>query len=344
MKPKHLLPAAALVAAFACPSAARADTGDVAAAQALFDQGKKLMASGKFAEACPKLEESERLDPALGTVLNLADCYEKQGRLASAWSRFVEAQGMAHAGGHAEAERVAKDRAGKLAPRLSRLVIDATAASSIAGLEIKRDGVLIGNAQWGMPIPADAGRHDVTATAPGHTAWASKVDLAANAATATVHVPALETEPVAAAPAPAAPPPLTAAPAAESPAPPPITPDSSSAPGLGAQRTWALIAGGVGVAGVVVGTIFGLTSKSKHDEAAGLCPDPDGAGCNTREGVDAWNSARSAGTVSTIAFIVGGAGLATGAVLWLTAKPTNAASMSAGITAGLGTVNLTGRW
>src|SRR5450432_3403221 len=71
------------LATMAAPSFARAD--DSAAAQALFDQGKKAMAALNYAEACPKLEESYRLQEALGTLLNLADCYQRQGKLASAW-------------------------------------------------------------------------------------------------------------------------------------------------------------------------------------------------------------------------------------------------------------------
>jgi hypothetical protein len=341
MKSTYLIPA--LIAALVNATPVHADSGDVAAAQALFDQGKKLMAANKFAEACPKLEESYRLDPALGTVLNLANCYESQGRLASAWSRFIEAQDMAQAGGHTNAQQVARDRAAKLAPRLSHLVIDATAASSVAGLEIKRDGIVIGNAQWGVPIPADAGSHAVTAASPGHVTWESKVELGANAATATVHVPALEAEPVAAT-APGPPPMASAAPptAPGSDAPAPMAADSPKESGLGSQRTWAIVAGGAGVAGVAVGTIFGLMSKARHDDAEAICPGGD-CGAN-QEGVDRWNDARSAGNVSTVAFIIGGAGLAAGAVLWLTAKPANAGAPSAGVSAGPSSLWIMGRW
>jgi hypothetical protein len=341
MKSTYLFPAA-LIAALLNATPVRAGSGDVAAAQALFDQGKKLMAANKFAEACPKLEESYRLDPALGTVLNLANCYESQGRLASAWSRFIEAQDMAQAGGHASAQQVARDRAAKLAPRLSHLVIDATTSASVAGLEIKRDGVVIGNAQWGVPIPADAGSHAVTAAAPGYTTWESKVELAANAATATVHVPALEAEPVA---APSSVPVASSSsttPSSESAQPAPLAPDASNTSGLGSQRTWALVAGGAGVAGIAVGTIFGLMSKAKHDDADAICP---GGDCGTnQEGVDRWNDARSAGNVSTVAFIIGGAGLATGAVLWLTAKPASAETATAAVSAGPSSLWITGRW
>jgi len=344
MKSKQMFATAFTLSFLAAP--VWGDSGDVAAAQALFDQGKKLMASGKLAEACPKLEESLKLDAALGTVLNLADCYEKQGRLASAWSRFVAAQDMAHAGGHAEAEKVARDRAAKLAPRLSHLVIEVASADATPGLEVKRDNVLVGSAQWGTPIPADAGAHSVTAAAPGRKSWETKVELGANATTAKVRVPPLEAEPAnVAAPAPVATAAATAAVATgEAPAAQPSTaPDSSSGGGggLGTQRTAALVAGGIGVVGVVVGSIFGFKSMSKHDDANKLCPTGT---CETQEGVTAWDDARSAGNVSTYSFIIGGVALASGAVLWLTAKPSSGATTTAKVVVGPQTLTLAGTW
>ncbi len=101
---------------------ARADT---AAAQALFDAAKQLMAQGKYADACPRLEESQRLDPGIGTQFNLAACYEQLGRTASAWSMFLEVAGASKAAGQLEREKVARQRAAALEPRLIRLTITA---------------------------------------------------------------------------------------------------------------------------------------------------------------------------------------------------------------------------
>src|ERR1700722_8909097 len=73
----------------AAPAAPSAKEG--AEAEVLFFEGKQLMLAGKYAAACAKLAASERLDPAAGTLMNLADCYEKNGQLASAWVTFRDA-------------------------------------------------------------------------------------------------------------------------------------------------------------------------------------------------------------------------------------------------------------
>src|SRR5882757_3842955 len=96
-------------------SVARAQSGDSAVAQALFDQAKKLIADGHASEACPKLEESQRLEPRSGTLINLASCYEQTGRLASAWSKYIEAATSAKASGNSAREAVARQHAAALA-------------------------------------------------------------------------------------------------------------------------------------------------------------------------------------------------------------------------------------
>src|SRR5215218_5450162 len=99
------LAALLLVALVLCPASAHADPAvEKAAAEALFQQGKALVAERRFAEACPKFAESLRLDPGVGTLLYLADCQEKAGKTASAWARFLEAAAAAKAAGQADRE------------------------------------------------------------------------------------------------------------------------------------------------------------------------------------------------------------------------------------------------
>ena len=150
------------------PNALAQTTSNSAAAQALFEQAPTLMAQGRPAEACPKLEESQRLDPGSGTLLNLARCYEQAGRLASAWNQYLEAAAAARSAGNKERESEARKRAEALRPRLPSLLIAVSAeARAIPGLEVLRDGQLVGAPQLGVPIPSDAGEHTLEARAPG---------------------------------------------------------------------------------------------------------------------------------------------------------------------------------
>src|SRR5258708_17042544 len=92
-----------------------------AAAQALFDEGRSLMKANKVQEACPKFEESQRLDSSIGTQLNLADCYERTGRTASAWTLYIEVASAARQAGQDERASHAAARAAALKDKLSRL-------------------------------------------------------------------------------------------------------------------------------------------------------------------------------------------------------------------------------
>ena len=222
---------------------AHADSGDSAAAQALFDQAKKLMADGHLSDACPKLEESQRLDPRSGTLINLASCYEKTGRLASAWSKYIEAATSAKAAGNSERESVARERAAALAPKLPKLVIVVPAASkTLPGLELSRDNVAVGQPSWGLALPIDAGEHEVTAKAPGHEPFQTKVTVASDGSTTTVAVPELALT------TPGSGSDTAASNAGATPA----------KPSSGPSRAAALVAGGIGVVGVGVGAVFGL--------------------------------------------------------------------------------------
>jgi hypothetical protein len=309
---------------------------DAAAAQALFEQGKKLMAAGKQAEACPKFAESERLDPGVGTLLNLAACYEASGRYASAWSTFLEGESAARADHNAGAARVARSRGDALESKLSKLTITVT-HPDIPGLEVHRDDTVVGQAQWQLPIPADQGTHRVSASAPGRKPWQTEVELKGAGATVEISVPDLAVEPVAAAP-PAAPPPAVAN--AKSGL---IAPERSSEhASFGTQRAFSVGALAVGVAGITLGSIFGLKSKAKHDAADSHC---DGSSCKDADGVQLRSQAISAGNLSTVSFVVGAAGLAGGALLWFTASPAKQEEQpTPQVGLGFGRVLVTGRF
>ena len=307
--------------------------GDKAAAEALFDQGKKLMATGNAAAACPKFEESLRSAPGLGTMLWLADCYEVTGRTASAWGEFREAAAFAAERGDPR-EKIARKRAAALDPKLSKLVIAVPKDRAVPGLEIRRDGIVVKDAAWGTEVPVDPGTHTIVASAPNKKPWENTVRVPIGTGTTTVTVNAL-----ADAEKPPPPPPSPVATTPSAPTPEPPAPERAS---QSPQRTVGLVVAGVGVVSLGLGAYFGLRAKSQLDDsnaghcnAAGVC---DSAGLQGR--VDALNSA----TASTIAFIAGGALAAGGAILYLTAPKTRTpGSVSVGPTVAAGGAGVVAR-
>jgi hypothetical protein len=170
-------------------ASASSSASNLVAAEALFQDGRKLMDAGKHADAIPKFEESLRLDHALGTLLNLAECYDKVGRTASAWSTFVAAAQEAKAKGHAAREAFAKGRAFQIEPRLVKLTVVVT--TKHPGLEVRRDATLLGDGLFDQAVPVDPGSYTVTATAPGRKPWQTKVTLKEEGATTKLVVPTL---------------------------------------------------------------------------------------------------------------------------------------------------------
>src|SRR5579884_3778192 len=151
--------AVALVVASAAVAATRpAHTQDrEATATALFDDGRKLMTQRRYAEACPKLAESQRLAPSGGTLLNLAECYEHTGQTASAWAAWKDAAARANAAGKANVEKSALARAAALEPKLARLTIAVSPDSDVPGVQVKRDGIPVGRGEFGVALPVDPG-------------------------------------------------------------------------------------------------------------------------------------------------------------------------------------------
>jgi hypothetical protein len=141
---------------------AAAQSTDKAAAQVLFEEGRKLLDLGDAAGACTKFEASARLEPALGTTLNLARCNDELGRIATAWALYLEVRDRS--AGNANRAAFASERAAALAPRLPRLVFRITAPQP--GMVIKRDGVPVDSALLSSAIPVDPGPRTIEATAP----------------------------------------------------------------------------------------------------------------------------------------------------------------------------------
>jgi serine/threonine-protein kinase len=293
------------------PAVAQPSGQDVATAQALFDEGKRLMAAGSYAEACPKLLESQRIDPGGGTLYAIALCHEGEGKTATAWADFNVALAEARKDRRTDREAAAAERIRALEPRLTRTRVVVPAARA-PGLEIKRDGARVGEAQWGTALPIDPGEHAFEATAQGKRPWRQVVDIRGEGKTIDVAVPALEDEPAAAPPPPPA--------AAAGPAPPPKETGSP-------QRTWAFVAGGVGLAAAAVGLGFALSASSKWSEASEACP---GGRCTDPADRDKGVQAGTEADLSTVLVTAGAVAVVAGTILWLTAPRASATAASRG--------------
>ena len=322
-------------------SAALADrASDAALAQSLFDEGRKLMTAGNAAAACPKLEESQRLDPGPGTQYHLADCYEQTGRTASAWAVFLEVASAAKALNRPDHEQRARDRAAALEPNLSKLAIVVPPASRVDGMQIKRGDTEVRAAFWGTPVAVDPGSYTITISAPGKQSVTKTAEVAAGGKVLTFEVPMLSDEAGAAPAGPVA---------ATSPSTGPATDTKVSTADEGnTMRLVSYVALGVGVVGVGAGTYFGLQSSSKRSDADDLyaacgatCPasDPRAAEIQTLD-----SDAGSLKTKAIIGFIVGGVGLAGGATLFFLSAKDDAKAQSAAITPWIGvqSVGVTG--
>lgn len=310
---------AAVVASIAlvCGRDARADeASSVAAATVLFDDAISLMDSGRADLACPKLARSHALAPSGGTLLALGECYEKTGKTASAWLAFREAATRAAGAGKTDAEALALQRASQLAGSLRRLTVSVSpAAKRTPGLEVKRDGVTLKDAELGVAVPVDPGPHAIEAEAPNAERW-SKVVSPESGQSVEVTIPPLAQE-------------GEAIPAAVEPARSVPTPDvpvtiESDTTGR-SQRVAGLVVAGVGVASVVGSGILGLLAKSANDDAAANhCP--NNPRCDA-EGVRLTDDAKAKALASTVLFVIGATGLVTGGALFFTAPRPAASSL-----------------
>lgn len=308
---RHQPRLSAVLAAFAlllgATSAHPRGASDSPIAETLFRDGKALMKVGDYAKACPKLAESQRLDPASGTMLALALCHEKEGKIASAWAEYLEADALARKDGRQQRSKAARLRAAALEPKLSHLeIVVPDETRELAGLEIRLDGVLLAEAVWGTPMPVDPGEHAVEATATNKEPWKGTVTIAKPAERQQIEIGALIDLP---------PEPETSEPAPEQVTPPP-RPDQPDDEGSNALLITGAVLGGIGVAALGVGTIFGIRALDQIGEAQDRCT-PEL--CTDPQAVELNEDGATSADLSTGLLIGGGVAAATGLVLILTA-------------------------
>ncbi len=310
-----------------------------ASAEALFAEGRRLMGENKLDEACPKFADSQKLDPSSGTLLNLANCYEKLGRNASAWATYQEAASQAGSSGRADHLGIAQKRAAALLPLLAKVTV--LVPRPVEGLEVKREGVPVTRGEWSLAVPIDPGNHTYVAEAAGYKTATVPilVPLTPEGGTApslSVTIPELQKLP------PSRDVPVVVAPVGPIPPPEPAGPPPST---WRPQRTWALVSGGLGVVGFAVSAGFAATAKSTYNDSLASCRPTDPSRCSTA-GVQQRDDARKQGDIATASVAVGGGLAALGILLWVTAPAPAAAAPRTGIqvSPGLGSMMVSGRW
>lgn len=245
--PAALLACAVLVVA----APARADR--VAEAEDLFRRGKAMMNDGKNAEACPLLQESQKLDPATGTLLNLALCHEAVGKIATAWGEFRAVEQQSRAQGRQDRIDLAREHANKLEPRLSRLKIVVPPEARTPGLVVKVDGDEKGEPSW-SGVPVDPGTHHVEHGATGKKPRRHDIKVDDEASVATVTLARLEDAPIAVAPKGGT-----------------DLEEVERYAAARARRTTGFVVGGIGLATMTAGLVFGVLAISADQDAQDQC-------------------------------------------------------------------------
>jgi hypothetical protein len=293
-----------VVATMLAPRPVRADAAvetTIELADRLFKEGQQLLDKGDPAsveEACKRFAESQRLDPKLGRLLNLAVCHAKQGKTASAYEEFREAASWASQKGQKEREEFARKEAAAIEKKLS--FVDVSLPSGVAPTDVTKltiDGNELARERWANPFPLDPGKHVAVLSANGKKDATVAFELK-DPGVQAVQVPPFE------------------AGAASSDATTAAGPGGADAGGSatssgGGSRTAGWIVGGLGVAALGVGAYFGLHAASKKSDADPHCPDK---ACDA-EGSSLVHDARVSATISTIAIGVGVVGVAIGTYL-----------------------------
>lgn len=289
----------AVLLALTIAGPARADESNAVAAEALFNEGRALLDRGRFEEACERFSRSEQLDPAVGTLLNLGECYERLNKVASAWGAYRQAAALAVTRNDERRAKLARRAASRIEGRLARLTIAVDGASS--NISVTRNGVRIDPAAYGNALPVDPGPQVLTATAPDREPWQTTIELSAGESS-TVQVPELQPVP-GATPSTvprSAPHPITA-----------VTDHARSKVALGLEVGGAVVLG--------AGLVFGGLALSKWATISDACPS---ATCKSEADRDRLASdastAQTFAKVSTIGVVAGSAVLASGIVLHLT--------------------------
>jgi hypothetical protein len=289
-----------MAAAALAASPALGQSSQAKRAESIFREGREAATKGDMKTACANFEESVSLARAPGPILNLADCEEQRGRLVSAAKRWAEGLELLEPGD----ERVAfaKKRAAALDKRLPRIRVSLDLGPEIkpgADIRVSIGGVEMPAEEANKPQPVDPGEIMIVAVA-GQTTGGAKVRISeGERQEVTVKVGGEPNKMIPELP----------------------VPDKPSSP----MRTAGFVAGGVGVAGLVVFGVTGGLMASYHGVVSDRCT--ANKQCDA-EGLKAVESGKSLTPINTAALIVGIAGVAAGVTLILLSPSPSAPSVA----------------
>jgi hypothetical protein len=282
---------------------------EIGKADALFNAGRSLLEAGEYVEACPKFAEAQTLAPGLGVTLYLADCYERIGRTASAIVEFKRAEQIALTRNDPRGA-IAHDRALALEAYVPRLALVVTDAARAQGVTVTRDGDPVPASQWDVPQAIDPGDHPIVVYAPLKVTRHMVVTLAPVKGTVTAKIDALETRSALDPPSPMPTPDIV------------VGPPALAVPET--RKIIGLVVGGVGILGVGVASVLGVLASSKLSQSNdGPC---DLADHCSSQGLDLRKDAEHFANASTGVFVGAGVALASGVLLYLTARKTSRGS------------------
>jgi hypothetical protein len=295
-----------------------------AEAEQLFRDGKKLMKESKFAEACTAFETSNRLDPSIATLMNLADCREKNGQVQSAWTAFLDVERKTRGDKkQAALNKTAKDRSTKLEPRLSYLTVSVARDNMVDGLTLTRNGAPFDEGLWNTAIPVDGGTYVIAGRAPGHEEWSTTATVPPESGHVTVDVPKFKEVEV-----------LVEPPLDDVKPPPPdadVVVIEHRPSAFTGRRKVGVAIGAAGVLAIGGGVLLGLQAKGFEQDAKDVCPTI--TGCARADEANALiDKGSQRALYANISYGVGGAAIIAAAVLWFTGAPEHHATVTPSVT------------
>lgn len=314
---RSLCSALSLTVLFAS-SVARAELTPIerATAEALFQEGVQLMDRGEYATACDKFAGTLEIEPGLGTMLHLADCYDKLNRTASSWALFEEVASRAKLAGDAARETIATARANELKARLSLIHLDLTrvrqTAASRSTLQVTIGRTLIPSAMWDSSIPVDPGSQRLEVVAEGYEPWVFSLVVAPGPSLRRVTVPELTRKVTERQLRPSSARPISPA--------LPRTPRSEDPHPSSTPRVLGYISGAIGLVGLGLGGYFGYNAYRSQRDSLDSCRASDPNAC-TASGVELRQDAFRFAELANYSAIAGGAFVLVGTTL-LVVSPT----------------------